>query len=373
MRARGSQIPRSPEASGKYPVGDPSHRGSWFCFQERRLLARVLCLFLAGSWSAGSEAHAQTDEPLRIGQWISIDQVDLGLRARSQQRTDGSVEARGLEHLVALRGQFEFDGAGRQRIVFGAYSGASYASGWNPSGIGGQFSPAIYLKHLYLAVSLSPHLEVEYGSLYPIPGKSTATIGYDNDGYLAGQRVRLTYPTWFFDEITGTYAHFGSTDRQQFTDRLATLFQPNLVQVFLTKQISPRWNVAGDYTAGAGTHTIRLALSGENRMGFDSLRMEMYREMAKPRGFGLGVHARRSLSRRVILQGGYGDIDTRQALLSGTEFFDGRRVYAQAEIRVTRALSGRLLWTRAFANSRPVSAARRFEVGLLWDALALRR
>jgi len=51
---------------------------------------------------------------------------------------------------------------------------------------------------------------VEYGNLYPIPGKSAATVGYDNDGYLAGQRVRLTKSTWLFDEITATYAHFGA-------------------------------------------------------------------------------------------------------------------------------------------------------------------
>ena len=258
-------------------------------------------------------------------------------------------------------------------MVFGAYTGDGYASGWNSTGIGGQFSPSIYLKHLYLALSLGRHVEVEYGSLYPIPGKSTATVGYDNDGYLAGQRVRLTKSTWLFDEITATYAHFGATDRQQFTGRLATLFQPNLAQVFAKKRITPGWTVAGDYMRGAGTHTFRLALAGENRMGLDSLRVEMYREMAKPRGFGGGVHARRSLTARVVLQGGYGDVDTRQALLSGTEFFDGRRVYAQAEIRVMRALSAQVLWTQAFGNSRPVAAARRIEAGLLWNLLALRR
>lgn len=341
---------------------------------EQRLLTRVLCLLLAScALSAGRDAYAQTAEPMRLGRWLSIQQLDLGLRARSQERTDGDVEARQLEHLVGIRGQFQFDRARRKRLVFGTYTGGSYASGWNTSGIGGKLSPAIYLKHLYLAVSLGRHLEVEYGSFYPIPGKSTALLGYDNDGYLAGQRVRMTKRTWLFDEITGTYAHYGTTAPQQFTGRLATLFQANLGQVFATKQFTPGWTVAGDYTVGAGTHTFRLALTAENRAGLDALRIEMYREMARPRGFGFGVHARQSLTPRIVLQGGYGDIDTRQALLSATEFFDGRRVYAQTEIRITRVLSGRVLWTQAFANSRPVAAARRVEAGLLWNLLALRR
>lgn len=230
----------------------------------------------------------------------------------------------------------------------------------------------MYLKHLYAAISLGPHVEVEYGSLYPIPGRSTATVGYDNDGYLAGQRVRLTKSTWLFDELAGTYAHYSTTESQQFTGRLRTLLQPNLVQVFATKRIARGWSVAGDYVTGPGTRTFRLALSGENRVGLDTLRVETYREMARPRGFGVGVHARRSLTPRIALQGGYGDIDTRQALLSGTEFFDGRRVYAQTEIRLTRAMSGRVLWTQAFANRRPVAAARRVEAAILLNVLELR-
>jgi hypothetical protein len=138
---------------------------------------------------------------------MSIQQADLGLRLRSQQRTNGDVEVRRLEHRVAVTGQFEFDRAGRQRLVFGAFTGDGYASGWNASGIGAQFSPAVYLKHFHLALALGDHLEVEYGSLYPIPGKSTAIIEYDNDGYLAGQRVRITRRTWLFDEITASRAH----------------------------------------------------------------------------------------------------------------------------------------------------------------------
>jgi hypothetical protein len=139
------------------------------------------------------------------------------------------------------------------------------------------------LVALLPTVSLGRHVEVEYGSLYPIPGKSTATVGYDNDGYLAGHRVRLTKSTWLFDEITGTYAHFGATDRQQFTGRLAILFHPNLAQVFATKQITPRLTVAGDYMSGTGTHAFRLALTAENRVGWTprGLRcIERWRDLA---------------------------------------------------------------------------------------------
>lgn len=114
---------------------------------------------------------------------------------------------------------------------------------------------------------------------------------------------------WLFDEITATYAHFGAGDGQQLTGRLATLFQPNLAQVLAKNRITQGWTVAGDYMTGAGTHSFRLALAGENRTGLDSLRVEMYRERRNLAALGGGVHARRSLTARVVLQGGYGDID----------------------------------------------------------------
>jgi hypothetical protein len=318
-------------------------------------------------------ASAQTDEPVRIGRWVAIREAELGVRVRSQRGSDGAPNIQRLEHRVAVGGRFAFDQPARRRVVFGAYTGNGYGSGWNASGPGGTFSPAVYLKHLFAAVSIGRHLEVEYGSLYPIPGRSTTTVGYDNDGYLAGQRVRLTKATRLFDQVTATYAHFGTSGPRHFTGRLATLWRPNLAQVYVSKAVTPGWSVAGDYLAGAGTHTVRLALAGTNRLGLDNLGVEAYREMAQPRGVGLGAHATRALAPGISLRIGYGDIDSRQALLSGTEFFDGRRVYAQAEMRFSRAWSGRVLWTQAFANRRPISAVRRVEAGLWWNVLALHR
>jgi hypothetical protein len=335
--------------------------------------ARVRALIVLCAALSAGPAHAQADEPVRIGRWVTLREAELGVRVRSQRGSDGAANIERLEHRVAVGGQFAIDQPARRRLVFGAYTGNGYGSGWNASGIGGTFSPTVYLKHLYAAISIGRHLEVEYGSLYPIPGRSTTTVGYDNDGYLAGQRVRLTKATRLFDHITATYAHFGTTGPQQFTGRLSTLWRPNLAQVYVRKELTPGWTVAGDYMAGAGTRTVRLALAGTNRVGLDTLGIEAYRERARPRGFGFGAHATRSLTPRVSLRIGYGDIDSRQALLSGTEFFDGRRIYAQTEMRVTRGLSGRVLWTQAFANARPIAAARRVEVGLWWNVLALHR
>lgn len=78
------------------------------------LAVRVICLLLAsGVLHPSSDAHAQNDEAFRLGRWMSIQQAELALRARSQRRTDGEVEARRLEHWVAVGGQFEFDSAAR--------------------------------------------------------------------------------------------------------------------------------------------------------------------------------------------------------------------------------------------------------------------
>ncbi len=169
---------------------------------------------------------------------------------------------------------------------------------------------------------------------------------------------------WLFDEITATYAHFGAGDGQQLTGRLATLFQPNLAQVLAKKRITQGWTVAGDYMTGAGTHSFRLALAGENRTGLDSLRVEMYREMAKPRGFGRR-RARETIFDCAGCPAGWirryryptGAVE-RNGVLRRTP---GVRASGDRSIG---ALSAQVLWTQAFGNSRPVAAARRIEAGL---------
>ena len=90
-------------------------------------------------------------------------------------------------------------------MVFGAYTGDGYASGWNTSGIGG-FSVR-HLKHLYLALSLGRHVEVKYE-----PVSDSRKI--DGDGrirqrWIPGGPAREAHQIDpLFDEITGTYGLF---------------------------------------------------------------------------------------------------------------------------------------------------------------------
>lgn len=297
---------------------------------------------------------------------LAVSDAEVGLRYRSNRDSGGEETIDGMEALVRVAGAVAIAPANRVQIGFGVYTGNAFASGWNSTGIGtGRGSAALFVKQLYAVVRPTDHLVLEYGSLYPIPSRHTAVVGYDNDGYFGGERIRLESLAPLVDTIAITCAHAGDFGTPQFTSRLHSLVEPNFYQVYVDRRVRRRWFASVDQTVGPGTNATRLAVTLRALTGLSVLRVELYKQLHGATS--IGVHARRSLG-RLTLAGGYGNLDARDSRLTGTEFFDGQRWYGDVAVRVGRGRIG-AFWTEAFGNDRPIAAAREFELRFLIDLL----
>ena len=231
--------------------------------QQRSVLAGKIKLDSEGKYDIGFRASSGN-----TFNWAYADYAGQGFAAR--------LDAPGYQQVLQQNAK---DGTsnGQQIATAQANDPAGYAyvqaivsTGWN-----------FYLRELYLSATPAKAITVEFGSFGIERGYASEITTFDDDGYIAGERVRVHHTQHlYFDEVGFTNAYFGDFGKPNFFVRGDGLGKSNYRQFFVKKRLSPRVAVSADYTFLV-SHTLRQALVAdihETRL-FDKVRLETYERL----------------------------------------------------------------------------------------------
>ncbi|MEP7365543.1 MAG: hypothetical protein ABI972_19995 [Acidobacteriota bacterium] len=297
------------------------------------------------------------------------------------------VTSNDVQYKEAFRARFNADAKKRYTLHVGFFSGSSFTSTWNYTGLG--INDADYhnyhVKQLFVAAAPVAGLELQAGGLYIIRGESTDQTSYDEDGYLVGERVSLRRPKQLYlDELSVTRAALGGPDAQgrwgtsstpSLFDRWDGLGHQQYTQLLAAKRFTPIVATSVDYTRASGVDTVRAAVSLRFKPHalLSSVRGELYRRVNGVTAGGFAVTVEKTAAKGLRLQGGYATIDERYGNLNADRTQRGKRLFATANIVIRGALSASLFATRAFDSPFAVSNRTRFDAVIQYDVLAALR
>lgn len=358
-------------AEGEEDILDPEKRSVQRprVFYRRELEANALVISGSDAALAQSAAAAapQPTSAGRFSRWIDLQAANIGVRYRFIENSAGITVANQLQHYSNFRGRFKFDAAGNYSINAGVFTGNTFNAGFNDTGLGtGDAVTNLYLKQLYFSAKPIRGLEVQYGGLYFNRGESTEITSYDNDGYLMGQRIVVQRPkTFFFDEISVTYAFLGDLLKPNINRRWHGLGKSNYHQFLISKKMVDRAVLSADYTFESGRDTFRQAIrvNTPELKVIDLFRLELYERASVNPKAGLAASIEKALlNKRLSLAGGYAQIDRQYGGLNGDRFMIGKRFHFTGSYKLTEEFTITTFYTRAFANDFPVPNRTRFEV-----------
>jgi len=113
----------------------------------------------------GLFAHS-VQSPGRLRRWFELEAATVGIQYVFVKNGLGVITANRQQYQIALRGRFRLDAKGLFSVNAGVFTGPSFMSGFNNTGLGaGQAQGAVYLKHLYLSAAPVNGIEIQYGGL----------------------------------------------------------------------------------------------------------------------------------------------------------------------------------------------------------------
>jgi len=305
--------------------------------------------------------------------WFEPQALSLSSRYRVAENSGGNTTANQVQFKDTIRARVNVDRDRRFTINVGAFSGSSFTSGWDATGIGsGAGSANMYVKQLYGSFVPVRGVELQAGGLYINHGENTEITSYDDDGYVMGERLTIRRPHQaYFDEVSVTRAALSGTATPGVFRRFKLLSHQNSWQAQVVKRIVPALSASADFTdvSGAGTLRAAVALRLPGGAPVSAVRLEEYRRVTMHPATGFAVVAERPIAGRARVQGGYADIDVLYGGLNGDRYQQGRRIFAMATIPVVRALTAQIYATHA-VGSAPVSIRTRFDAVVTYDVLA---
>jgi hypothetical protein len=344
--------------------------------RSRRTPLAILLLFLAAP-AFGQEASSSADEP-PLRRWLEIQNLTLYARYRIIESSADVVTSNQMQYKDTLRLRFNIDRARRFSINLGAFSGSSFISTWNNTGVGTGAGDVHdqYVKQLFASAEPIHGLEVQLGGLYVARGESTEFTTYDEDGYVVGTRLSVRRPgeVWL-DEVTVTRGMIGPFTTPSLWSRREGLEHPNYTQVLAMKRFSTALAGSLDYSTQSGADTLRAAVT--LRMAptapISSLRFEHYRRVrAHPAG-GFAVTAERALP-HARLQAWYATIDEFYGGWNADRIQRGRRVFSVLAVPLSKEITAQFFATQAFSSTYSISNRTRFDAMLIYDVVhTLRR
>src|SRR5262245_16246605 len=328
-----------------------------------------ICVCLALGLCGRASAQTAPDAP-----WFEAQTVTLSSRYRFVENSADEVTANQIQFKDSFRARFNVDRDRRFSINVGAFSGSSFTSSWDATGIGsGTPSAAMYVKQLYGSVAPIRGLEFQLGGLYINHGENTEVTSYDDDGYVMGERVTLRAPSRvYFDEVSFTRAGLASIDMPGVLRRFELLGHQNYWQAQLIKHVGKSVSGSADFTDVSGAETVRAAVSLRLPSGapLSGMRFEAYRRMTSDPATGFAVIAERAVTTHARLQAGYASIDPGYGGLNADRIQRGRRIFGIATIPVTPTVNVQLFATQAFGHDFTVTSRTRFDAVVPYDVLA---
>ena len=219
---------------------------------------------------------------------------------------------------------------------------------------GGYFTPRL----LFISATPVTPLTLEFGSLSVERGQNSEITSFDEDGYIAGERVRLRDPGHlFFDQLVATSAFLGSDLAPDFFKRGSDLQHANYTQYLAEKKFAGHFAASVDFTQVNHTRTMREAATYKllNRRFIDAARVELYqrpttvqlagKSFASGNGFAVSTH--QTFYSKLGFEGGFASVDDNYAIYSGSiylatvafawnadSFGNGTRGFARSEVKL---------------------------------------
>lgn len=327
----------------------------------------------AGKASAKSSDYGDDAPKGKLSRWFELQSATISTRYRASDNSASVVTANQLQHEQGFKGRFKLTPSGNYSINAGLFSGTKFGSAWNNTGVGtGHSGTNMYLRQLFFAAQPVSGVELQYGGLYLERGESTEITSYDNDGYVMGQRVSVKRPKNFFlDEITVTYGHLGDTSKPDIRKRFHRLNESNYHQFLVRKKVGYRAVLSADYTFHAGVETLRQAVKfkTEELRVLDSVRFENYQRLDVKPDYGFAVTGEKALHKRLLLSGGFAQVDPHAGSLNADSFSKGKRLFVMSKFKVRPDVTISTVLNRAVANEAAVPVRTYFYVAFQYDLL----
>lgn len=371
-----------------------------------------------------------TDQKPLTARWLDLTEMSESQRfRRSYDENDADLFANGQQR-TALSGHLKLDKDGKYFIGFRATSGRyfnwSYAdyighdfyhyavlsvNSFTPAELGEFFTAVavdpehstlkfdangwhFYLRDLYASATPVKGLTAEFGSFSLERGYSTEITTFDDDGYVAGERLRLNDPKHLFvDELSFTSAYLGDVTTPNFFDRGKRLRQANYRQIVAKKLIDKRVGVSAEYNSISQTNTLReAAVVGTSELkAVDDVHFELYQRVNSVTQQGANVTAGNGFATFVgkkvgRLSGdvGYASVDRYYTVYGDSRFFDsvgfslngdtystGNRIFTHASVKINPVVSVFGYYTHTTSGDDYTFNKQGFNAGLKFDLKAL--
>jgi hypothetical protein len=311
-------------------------------------------------------------EPHPLARWFDAQALTLSTRYNRIENARGQTRQNRLQTQIQFRSRFKLDAAGRYSIHTGLFTGGAFDSGWNPTGIGtGNGTANIYLKTLFAAAEPWDGIELQYGSLPPIRGRSTEITTYDNDAYITAGRVIVGRPhDVFFDDITVSVGYVGYLDEPFVFNRTGAFSRYNYWQLQASKELVPGFTLSTDYSTIADDGLWRQGASWRiDQPWIDSLAAEYGVRLRGGSHQAAFAFSGEKKVAGLTLQAGYANVDPVFALLNGDSYGRGNRVFTTGSFPLPLDL--RASWFAQKEISAPVTSTNdlRIDVVLTWNVL----
>ena len=305
--------------------------------------------------------------------WLDVQTAALDARYRFVDSSAGVTTSNHLQYRNTLKVGIKLDQAGRYSVQALAGTGTSFTGSWENSGLGTgdkDWNPGV--RHLYFAGKPAKGLEFQVGGLAMAKTENTEITGFDNDGYMVGERVSVKRPKdVYLDEITLTVGYFGDLTTPNVFKRLDRLDDHDFTQVVVAKKLGARVTGSADWARIAGVQTWHEAARVATReaRAFDAVRLELYQRVDGIEGNGFAAGFEKALPHKAGLTLGWANIDRANPLVNGDRYGRGQRLFADAKMPLPADLSLNVFYTRAIDNDFALPIRTRFDVVVSYNVL----
>lgn len=264
-----------------------------------------------------------------VSRWFDLEALSIAARYHFIKNSNEVTAANNNQFQFVAKGRFKFDPKGRYSVVAGVQTGPTFNGGWNNTGWGtGRGQANLFVKQLYFEAKPAKGVTVQVGGIGINNGVNSEITGYDNDGYIMGERLSLKLPQkLYFDEISITFANIGDLNRPNVFRRFKHFDTQNYHQFLVAKNFNKRISFSADYTSEAGADTLRQAVRvrvPETKV-LDAVLFENYQRLSAGRGYGFNLQGEKKLFNRLALTGGFARID--RQMLNADRFPRGNRFH----------------------------------------------
>lgn len=313
-----------------------------------------------------------------VKRWLDWQSGSVDGRYRFVDTSAGKITSDSVQHKQAFKAGFKFDKAGKYSIQTLTGTGSGFTGSWDNLGPRmGDKTWTINLRQLYLQAQPVKGVGGSWGGMSLARGEHTEISSFDNDNYIMAGRVSVKRPkSLYFDEVSVTAGYLGDTSVPNVIKRFDRWDEHNYTQVLAGKTFGKTVSVSADWTDLDEISTLRQAVRVTTRqwLPIDAIRFENYQRVDGKKGYGFALSAEKAVHPRVVLAGGYADIDENSGTLTGDRYFRGKRIFVEPKFTILPELVASVFYGEAVGNDFPVVNNHRFDAVISYNVLkALQR